>query len=296
MTRQQLSNVVNLTPQNRDTPWSPTSEEAVPGGGRLLEVIPLPDTDTVMLIVAHVVPASSAPGLERSPRSEEGEPEVGGGALSSLQRADDWQGGGSAALAGSASDEHQGVGGLSSQHGQGAAGASWGEVEKKPDAGVAVPLGPRTGESDSGVGDSSEESLERVPPLGLRLERLREARTTYGVRRKRSRSEDGAEGVVPPSEGVFADRDSRRAWADGREMELTYQEFELLDHLISNPWTVFTRTDLMTDLWPAGDATPRTVDVHIHRLRRKLGVQGEQLATVRRVGYVYRPAGAVAEE
>jgi DNA-binding response OmpR family regulator len=38
------------------------------------------------------------------------------------------------------------------------------------------------------------------------------------------------------------------------------------------------------------------VDVHVHRLRRKLGVQGERLATVRRVGYVYRPSGTAADE
>jgi len=76
---------------------------------------------------------------------------------------------------------------------------------------------------------------------------------------------------------------------DDREVGLTYQEFELLVHFTTHPWKVFSRAQLMQELWPTVDATTRTVDVHVHRLRRKLGRVGDQLATVRRVGYVYRP-------
>jgi DNA-binding response OmpR family regulator len=76
---------------------------------------------------------------------------------------------------------------------------------------------------------------------------------------------------------------------EGREIGLTYQEFELLVHFTRHPWQVFSRAELMQALWPAVDAATRTVDVHVHRLRRKLGSVGSQLATVRRVGYTYRP-------
>jgi hypothetical protein len=89
--------------------------------------------------------------------------------------------------------------------------------------------------------------------------------------------------------GLWVDRPSRRVRVDGREVGLTFQEFELLGHLTAHPWTVFSRTQLMQALWPAVDATTRTVDVHVHRLRRKLGRWGYQLVTVRRVGYVHRP-------
>jgi DNA-binding response OmpR family regulator len=76
---------------------------------------------------------------------------------------------------------------------------------------------------------------------------------------------------------------------DGREVSLTFQEFELLAHLTAHPWTAFSRAQLMRALWPTADAATRTVDIHVHRLRRKLGRVGSELATVRRVGYVYRP-------
>jgi DNA-binding response OmpR family regulator len=99
-----------------------------------------------------------------------------------------------------------------------------------------------------------------------------------------------AEPVTGPSpNGLHVNRPSRRVWVDAREIALTFQEFELLAHFIAHPWTVFTRAELMQALWPAMDPATRTVDVHVHRLRRKLGRLSAQLTTVRRVGYVYRP-------
>jgi DNA-binding winged helix-turn-helix (wHTH) protein len=103
-----------------------------------------------------------------------------------------------------------------------------------------------------------------------------------------------AEPEIPPAP-LHVDRASRRVWAGGREVNLTYQEFKLLDHLTAHPWTVFSRADLLTALWPTAVTVTRTVDVHVHRLRRKLGAQGAQLATVRRIGYVYRPRAASRE-
>ncbi|MCO5999708.1 winged helix-turn-helix domain-containing protein [Actinoallomurus rhizosphaericola] len=88
---------------------------------------------------------------------------------------------------------------------------------------------------------------------------------------------------------LLVDRDARRVWADGEEVSLTFQEFELLEYLTARPGKVISRLHLMNAVWEgASVAVPRTVDVHVHRLRRKLGRHGARLVTVRRVGYCYR--------
>jgi hypothetical protein len=83
----------------------------------------------------------------------------------------------------------------------------------------------------------------------------------------------------------------RTAAVDGRDLDLTYLEFELLAHLVAHPHRVHTRDQLVTTVWGYGHVGDgRTVDVHIARLRRKLGAQHRQaIQTVRRVGYKYTP-------
>ncbi|MEU7413085.1 winged helix-turn-helix domain-containing protein [Streptomyces sp. NPDC042638] len=83
----------------------------------------------------------------------------------------------------------------------------------------------------------------------------------------------------------------RAASVDGHELDLTYLEFELLAHLVAHPHRVHTRDQLVTTVWGYGHVGDgRTVDVHIARLRRKLGAQHRQtIQTVRRVGYKYTP-------
>ena len=79
---------------------------------------------------------------------------------------------------------------------------------------------------------------------------------------------------------------------------LTFQEFELLAFLAAHPATVFTRAELVEQVWHrtlGQDGRPvpqdsRTVDVHVSRVRRKLGPRyGQCLVTEYRVGYRYRP-------
>ena len=86
----------------------------------------------------------------------------------------------------------------------------------------------------------------------------------------------------------------RTAEVDGRPLDLTYLEFELLAHLVAHPGRVHTRDQLVTTVWGYGHVGDgRTVDVHIARLRRKLGVEHRQaIQTVRRVGYKYTPPTA----
>lgn len=98
----------------------------------------------------------------------------------------------------------------------------------------------------------------------------------------------------PPQTGSAAIRiDSARhiVEVDGHELDLTYLEFALLDHLVRHPHQVHSREQLMIHIWGydhIGDG--RTVDVHIARLRRKLGAaHRHRIVTVRRVGYKYVP-------
>jgi DNA-binding response OmpR family regulator len=77
---------------------------------------------------------------------------------------------------------------------------------------------------------------------------------------------------------------------------LTFQEFELLAFLSVHPATVFSGADLVTRVWPEAPdrrnirRDSRTVDVHVSRLRRKLGpVHGQRLVTEHRAGYQFRP-------
>ncbi|WP_406215334.1 winged helix-turn-helix domain-containing protein [Streptomyces canus] len=90
---------------------------------------------------------------------------------------------------------------------------------------------------------------------------------------------------------VRIDTVQRTAEVNGKQLDLTYLEFELLAHLVQNPHRVHTRDQLVTTVWGYGHVGDgRTVDVHIARLRRKLGAEFRgAIQTVRRVGYKYTP-------
>ncbi|MEU9028282.1 winged helix-turn-helix domain-containing protein [Streptomyces sp. NPDC048383] len=90
---------------------------------------------------------------------------------------------------------------------------------------------------------------------------------------------------------VRIDSAQRTAEVDGQVLDLTYLEFELLAHLVAHPHRVHSRDQLVTTVWGYGHVGDgRTVDVHIARLRRKLGAAHRgTIQTVRRVGYKYAP-------
>jgi hypothetical protein len=92
--------------------------------------------------------------------------------------------------------------------------------------------------------------------------------------------------------GLLLDHEQRRVIVDGVEVALTFQEFELLAFLAEHPATVFSRSDLLRKVWQRDfTADSRTVDVHVSRLRRKLGpAYGRCLLTEYRVGYQFRPS------
>ncbi|MDO5492670.1 MAG: response regulator transcription factor [Nesterenkonia sp.] len=87
--------------------------------------------------------------------------------------------------------------------------------------------------------------------------------------------------------GIVIDETTYMAAIRGRMLNLTYKEFELLKHLALHPGQVFTREQLLQDVWGYDYfGGTRTVDVHIRRLRAKLGSDHESLiGTVRNVGY-----------
>ena len=86
--------------------------------------------------------------------------------------------------------------------------------------------------------------------------------------------------------GVVIDEASYSAKVRGRPLDLTYKEFELLRFLATHPSRVFTREQLLSEVWGYDYfGGTRTVDVHVRRLRAKLGDQESVIGTVRNVGY-----------
>lgn len=75
---------------------------------------------------------------------------------------------------------------------------------------------------------------------------------------------------------------------DGEPIELTLKEYNMLVLFLSHPKIVFTREQLLNQIWGTEyDGETRTVDVHIRTLRQKLGEAGNHIQTVRGVGYRY---------
>ena len=95
---------------------------------------------------------------------------------------------------------------------------------------------------------------------------------------------------VPPrpaaSDGVTCDRNTLTCTADGVPLKLPRKEFEILAMLLENPGRIFTREELLAKIWPERTVvSDRTVDVHITRLRAKLGNYGKCITS--RSGYGY---------
>ncbi len=90
---------------------------------------------------------------------------------------------------------------------------------------------------------------------------------------------------------LVVDRRSRRVTAEGRDIELTPKEFDLLALLASEPGRVFRRAEILEEVWdPHWYGPTKTLDVHMAALRRKLG-DAAVISTVRGVGYRLEAAG-----
>jgi DNA-binding response OmpR family regulator len=96
--------------------------------------------------------------------------------------------------------------------------------------------------------------------------------------------------------GVTIDEVSYQARVNGRALDLTFKEFELLRFLAGHPQRVFTREQLLSEVWGYDYfGGTRTVDVHVRRLRAKLGDMESLIGTVRNVGYRFTIAEASEE-
>ena len=108
------------------------------------------------------------------------------------------------------------------------------------------------------------------------------------VRSRRGSTQPGGDGSLQLGELVI-DEATYTARLRGRPLDLTYKEFELLKYLAQHAGRVFTRAQLLQEVWGYDFfGGTRTVDVHVRRLRAKLGPEHEQMiGTVRNVGYKF---------
>jgi DNA-binding response OmpR family regulator len=113
-----------------------------------------------------------------------------------------------------------------------------------------------------------------------------EARLRLATGRLAATEDDAAPSVIRGGDLVI-DEATYTARLRGRSLDLTFKEFELLKFLAQHPGRVFTRAQLLQEVWGYDYfGGTRTVDVHVRRLRAKLGGEHEQLiGTVRNVGY-----------
>lgn len=103
----------------------------------------------------------------------------------------------------------------------------------------------------------------------------------------RTKQEDAAEDERTPG-GVVVDISRKRVLIDGESAAFTFKEFELLQYLVLREGRTIERSELVGSLWSQGDIDApgeRTIDVHVRRLRAKLGRYEDIVRTVRGIGY-----------
>ena len=88
--------------------------------------------------------------------------------------------------------------------------------------------------------------------------------------------------------GIVIDKSAHQATVDGRQMELSFKEFELLTYFLENQGIALSREKILNSVWNYdyfGDA--RTIDTHVKKLRSKMGDKGEYIKTVWGMGYKF---------
>ena len=117
-----------------------------------------------------------------------------------------------------------------------------------------------------------------------------EARLRLALHRARGGAEAAStdDGVIRSGD-LTIDESTYQARLRGEPLDLTFKEFELLKHLAQHPGRVYSRAQLLQEVWGYDYyGGTRTVDVHVRRLRAKLGAEHESLiGTVRHVGYKF---------
>lgn len=115
-----------------------------------------------------------------------------------------------------------------------------------------------------------------------------DARIRLALGRK---DEDAPQEARISASGIVIDEASYSVRVHDKPLDLTYKEFELLRFLATHPARVFTREQLLSEVWGYDYfGGTRTVDVHVRRLRAKLGDMEQVIGTVRNVGYRFNVA------
>jgi len=89
-------------------------------------------------------------------------------------------------------------------------------------------------------------------------------------------------------DGIIIDNDARTVSVDGKIVELSFREYELLKYLIDNENIALSRDKILNNVWNYdyyGDS--RTIDSHIKKIRHKLGKKGKYIQTIRGIGYKF---------
>ena len=103
---------------------------------------------------------------------------------------------------------------------------------------------------------------------------------------RRSNALDAGQAV--DAGGISIDRSAHQVKIDGREIELSYKEFELLSYFVENQGIALSREKILNNVWNYdyfGDA--RTIDTHVKKLRSKLGEKGNYIRTIWGMGYKF---------
>ncbi|MEE8886622.1 MAG: response regulator transcription factor [Eubacteriales bacterium] len=90
--------------------------------------------------------------------------------------------------------------------------------------------------------------------------------------------------------GIVVDRSAHTATVDGKPMDLSFKEFELLTYFLENQGIALSREKILNNVWNYdyfGDA--RTIDTHVKKLRSKMGDKGEYIKTIWGMGYKFDP-------
>lgn len=88
--------------------------------------------------------------------------------------------------------------------------------------------------------------------------------------------------------GIFIDKEGRTVKVEGKPIELSLREYELLNYLVENNGIALSRDKILNNVWNYdyyGDS--RTIDSHIKKIRHKLGKKGKYIETIRGIGYKF---------
>lgn len=130
-------------------------------------------------------------------------------------------------------------------------------------------------------------ALAPADAVGTDIDVVRQALGDPTVNRRPRAEQQPTPPPAPRPTGVLIDLSRREVHLDGDILNLTFKEFELLNYLVENASRTVCREELLSGLWRNADEVPneRTIDVHIRRLRSKLGRLANTVRTVRGQGY-----------